>query len=69
LLRIHRSQFEKTAEEFGVVAHGLGDYLFALESRDRYFGTLAGVRYGEALVSDRPIRISGVNDVLSLVGG
>jgi len=69
LLRIHRSQFEKTAEELGVIAHGVGDYLFGLESRDRYFGSLIGAHYGEALVSDRPVRLSGVNDVLSLMGG
>ncbi len=69
LLRIYRSQFEKTAEEFGVIAHGVGDYLFGLESRDRYFGSLVGTHYGEALVSDRPIRLSSVIDVLSLLGG
>jgi N-acetylglucosamine malate deacetylase 1 len=69
LLRIHRSQFEKTAEGFGVIAHGVGDYLFGLESRDRYFGSLIGAHYGEALVSDRPMRLSGINDVLSLMGG
>lgn len=69
LLRIHRSQFEKTAEELGVIAHGVGDYLFGLESRDRYFGSLIGAHYGEALVSDRPVPLSGVNDVLSLMGG
>jgi bacillithiol biosynthesis deacetylase BshB1 len=67
LMRIHRSQFEKTAEEFGVIAHGLGDYLFGLESRDRYFGTLAGSRYGESLIADQPIRLSGLGDVLSLL--
>ena len=69
LMRIHRSQFEKTAEEFGVIAHGLGDYLFGLESRDRYFGSLIGVRHGEALVSDRPLRLSGAGDVLALIRG
>jgi bacillithiol biosynthesis deacetylase BshB1 len=69
LLRIHRSQFEKTAEEFGVIAHGVGDYLFGLESRDRYFGSLVGARYGEAFVSDRPVRLSSAGDVLSLLGG
>jgi hypothetical protein len=69
LLRIHRSQFEKTAEEFGVIAHGVGDYLFGLESRDRYFGSLVGARFGEALVADQPIRLSGIGDVLSLVRG
>jgi len=68
LLRIHRSQFEKTAEELGVIAHGVGDYLFGLESRDRYFGSLIGAHYGEALLSDRPTRLSGLGDVLSLLG-
>jgi bacillithiol biosynthesis deacetylase BshB1 len=67
LLRIHGSQFGKTAEEFGVIAQGVGDYLFGLESRDRYFGSLAGVRFGEALISDQPIRLAGVGDVLSLL--
>jgi N-acetylglucosamine malate deacetylase 1 len=69
LLRIHRSQFEKTAEELGVIAHGVGDYLFGLESHDRYFGSLIGVHYGEALVSDRPMRLSGLGDVLTLLAG
>jgi hypothetical protein len=69
LLRIHKSQFEKTAEELGVIAHGVGDYLFGLESRDRYFGSLVGAHYGEALVTDRPVHLSGVNNVLSLMGG
>lgn len=67
LLRIHHSQFGKTAEEFGVIAQGMGDYLFGLESRDRYFGSLVGARFGEALLSDQPIRLSGIGDVLSLI--
>lgn len=57
LLKIFDSQF---------AAHA-GDFLFRLESRDRYFGTQAGVRHGEALVLDQPIRISGLDDVLSLL--
>jgi bacillithiol biosynthesis deacetylase BshB1 len=68
LMRIHRSQFEKTAEEFGVIAHGVGDYLFGLESRDRYFGSLVGARYGEAFVSDRPVRLSSAGGVFALLG-
>jgi bacillithiol biosynthesis deacetylase BshB1 len=66
LLRLHESQFAKTAEQFGVVSHGLGDYLFALESRDRYFGSLIGTRHGEALVSDSPLRLSNLTDILKL---
>ena len=66
LIRIHRSQFSKTAQEFGVLAHGVSDYLFGLESRDRYMGSLIGARFGEALVSDQPVRLRGLGDLLSL---
>ena len=66
LLRLHESQFSKTAEEFGVVPLGLGDYLFGLESRDRFFGSLIGTRHGEALVADQPLKLSSVSQVLSL---
>ena len=55
LLQIHSSQFAKTAEDFGVLPLGFGDYMFALESRDRYFGFLAGVRFAEALITERPV--------------
>jgi bacillithiol biosynthesis deacetylase BshB1 len=65
LLRIHRSQFGKTAEEFGVLAHGMSDYLFGLESRDRYAGSLIGARYGEALVSDQPVALRSLCDLPS----
>jgi N-acetylglucosamine malate deacetylase 1 len=66
LMRLHRSQFSKTAEQFGVIPFGLGDYLFSLESRDRFFGSLVGVRFGEALVTDRPVRLDNVAQLLSL---
>lgn len=66
LLRLHHSQFSKTAEQFGVVSHGMSDYLFGLESRDRFFGSLIGKRHGEALVSDQPIGLENVSRVLDL---
>jgi N-acetylglucosamine malate deacetylase 1 len=66
LLRLHSSQFSKTAEEFGVLPIGLGDYLFTLESRDRFYGSLIGAHFGEALVTDRPLRLGGVGQLLSL---
>jgi N-acetylglucosamine malate deacetylase 1 len=66
LLRLHESQFAKTAEQAGVVPHGLGDYLFALESRDRYFGSLIGTHHGEALIADGPLALSNVADILKL---
>jgi bacillithiol biosynthesis deacetylase BshB1 len=67
LLRIHETQFSKTAEQLGLLPQGSGDYLFGLESRDRYFGSLVGVQHGEALITDRPMRLTGVPAVLSLL--
>lgn len=66
LLRVHDSQFGKTAEEFGVIPHGLGQYLFALESRDRFFGSLIGARHGEALIADGPLPLRNPIKVLGL---
>jgi N-acetylglucosamine malate deacetylase 1 len=66
LLRLHESQFSKTAEQFGVVAHGMGDYLYGLESRDRFFGSLIGRRHGEALVCDRPIALNDLSELLTI---
>lgn len=66
LLRLHHSQFGKTAEQFGVLPHGLGDYLFTLETRDRHYGSLIGARFGEALVLDRPLSLKGLGFMLTL---
>jgi N-acetylglucosamine malate deacetylase 1 len=57
LLGVYASQF----------AASVGDYLFALESRDRYFGLQAGVRYGEALISDQPVRLGSLSDLLPVL--
>jgi len=57
LLRVFNSQF----------AESVGDYLFALESRDRYFGLQVGARFGEALISDRPLPLGGLDGVLALL--
>ncbi len=57
LLGVFASQFAAT----------VGDYFFALESRDRYFGLQAGVRYGEALISDQPVRLGGLSDLLPVL--
>jgi bacillithiol biosynthesis deacetylase BshB1 len=64
LLRLHDSQFSKTAEGFGLVPQGMNDYLYGLESRDRFFGSLIGVHHGEALVTDRPLRLAGIESLL-----
>ncbi len=64
LLRLHTTQFSKTAEENGLVPQGMNDYLFGLESRDRFFGSLIGVHHGEAFVQDRPARLTIIGDGL-----
>jgi bacillithiol biosynthesis deacetylase BshB1 len=68
LIRIHRSQFSKTAQEFGVLAHGVNDYIFGLESRDRHAGSLIGAKYGEALIAQRPVRLGSLIEILPLLG-
>lgn len=67
LVRLHRSQFSKTAQEFGVLAHGVSDYVFGLESRDRYIGSLIGAHFGEALIADQPIALRNLTDILNIV--
>jgi N-acetylglucosamine malate deacetylase 1 len=67
LIRIHRSQFSKTAQEFGVVAHGVSDYLFGLESRDRFVGSLIGAHFGEALIVEQAIPLRGLSSIVSLL--
>ena len=65
LLRMHASQFAKTAEGFGVLPLGMNDYLFGLESRDRFFGSLVGVHHGEAFISEVPLKLGSLRDFLS----
>jgi bacillithiol biosynthesis deacetylase BshB1 len=67
LVRLHRSQFSKTAQEFGVLAHGVSDYVFGLESRDRYIGSLIGAHFGEALIADQPIALRNLTEILNIV--
>lgn len=66
LLRMHASQFAKTAEGFGVLPLGMNDYLFGMESRDRFFGSLIGVHHGEAFVSEVPLKLGSISDLPSL---
>lgn len=64
LLRLHHSQFGKTADQYGVIAQGLSDYLYSLETRDRHYGSLIGVHAGEALVASRPLRLQSLDELL-----
>jgi hypothetical protein len=62
---MHASQFAKTAEGFGVLPLGMNDYLFGLESRDRFFGSLIGVHHGEAFINEVPLRLGNLSELLS----
>jgi bacillithiol biosynthesis deacetylase BshB1 len=57
LLRTFESQFGEGIE---------GDFLLRLEARDRYYGSLIGVRYGEPLVAHQPIPLGGIDSLLRL---
>lgn len=58
LMRTYHSQFVQPAENF----------LFRLESRDRYYGSLIGARHGEALVADQPIVLRDLAALPALFG-
>jgi len=60
----YQSQFATNADEQGVIPIGIGDYLFHIESRDRYYGSLINVKYGEAFVSEEPLNISDFNSLV-----
>jgi N-acetylglucosamine malate deacetylase 1 len=63
LLRMHASQFAKTAAGFGVLPLGMNDYLFGLESRDRFFGSLISVHHGEAFINEVPLKLTSLSDL------
>jgi N-acetylglucosamine malate deacetylase 1 len=42
---------------------GMNDYLFGLESRDRFFGSLIGAHHGEAFVSEVPLKLGSLSDL------
>lgn len=65
-LKLHSSQFAQRAAEYRVIPLGLDDYLFGLESRDRFFGSLIGVKHGEALVAGTPLSVAQVTSLSGL---
>lgn len=57
LMRVYDSQFGKSNQ---------AEFLYRLESRDRYYGSLIGVHHGEALIADQPIAIDALKSLQSL---
>ena len=64
-VKSYRSQFEKTASEQDIIPIGIGDYLFHIESRDRFYGSLINVKYGEAFISEEPLNIKNLFELIS----
>lgn len=50
----HKSQFSLLKDGWETVLNG-GNYLYVLDSRDRYYGSLIGSRYGEGFAVKNPI--------------
>lgn len=63
-IEAHASQFSKTAKELGIVPVGIGDYLWHLESRSRFYGSLCDGRYGEVLIAPSTIPIKDLQGLL-----
>ena len=62
-IEAHRSQFSKTAAELGIIPVGIGDYLWHLESRARFYGSLCGGKFGEVYVSPVPLVTSDLRSL------
>jgi len=57
-LHAHRSQLAVGQADDGLQRTiGISDYAFHVESKCRYFGSLINVRYGEALIVERPLKL------------
>jgi bacillithiol biosynthesis deacetylase BshB1 len=56
-IKAYKSQFAKTASELGITPIGIGDYVFHIESRSRFYGSLIDVRYGEAFMVEGPLAV------------
>jgi len=63
-IKAYRSQFGQPAEEQGVLTLGIGDYLFHIESRSRFYGSLINVKYGEAYLADLPLKLANLTPFL-----
>jgi bacillithiol biosynthesis deacetylase BshB1 len=66
-IKKYTSQFEKNAEQYGVIPVGIGNYLFHIESRSRYFGSLANFSYGEPFMADGPIAMRELTSLITLI--
>lgn len=63
-VKAYRSQFEKTASEQNIIPIGIGDYLFHLNSRNRFYGSLINVKYGEAFISEESLALKNLFDLV-----
>ena len=64
-IRAYRSQFGQTAKEQGILPLSIDDYIFHIESRCRFYGSLIDVKYGEAFLA--PARLKCLIQVYPLL--
>lgn len=56
-IKAYKSQFSSPLPTHEYRPIGISDYLFHIESRSRFYGSLIDVEYGEALCSALPLKI------------
>lgn len=59
-VKVYQSQAKETSSLASPLSISHRDYLFHVESRARYFGSLINCRFGEGLIIDRPISIDDI---------
>ncbi|MBN2374164.1 bacillithiol biosynthesis deacetylase BshB1 [bacterium] len=64
-VNVYRSQFNETSPFISPFSTSHKDYLFHIESRARYFGSLINCRFGEGLIIDRPISIDDICEFIN----
>ncbi|MDI6704226.1 MAG: bacillithiol biosynthesis deacetylase BshB1 [bacterium] len=55
VIKVYRSQFERSNQDISPI--GIRDYLFHIESRNRFYGSLINVKYGEAFIVETSLNI------------
>lgn len=62
-IKAYRSQFGKEFSKTTVRPIGMEDYLFDIETRNRFYGSLINVKYGEAFLTPEPLNIEVLLDL------
>lgn len=64
-IKVYNSQFYAPISGNECAPIGISNYIFHIESRSRFYGSLINVNYGEPLISKHPIRIDDLMRLFS----